>query len=197
MPDAPINLEEVTISRDHSHLGLSWSEGFHDGGEPVTEYVVSWGSNSESTTDTSYTVGNLEGAKDYTFYVQSKNSVGLSERSEGLTLSTDPSPPPIVTLPDCKKNPDAEGCEKKPPVVAIVIIVVIVVLVIAIGVTIALIVVREKSNKKKAQREKEAKYKEAQKTEQAVTERDNQVVSTHDERRKQQSVQSVQQQQII
>lgn len=43
-PDAPINLTEETKNKDATHLGLSWTEGAHDGGLDVTSYVVSWGS---------------------------------------------------------------------------------------------------------------------------------------------------------
>lgn len=40
MPDPPINLAEEVSGRSATTIGLTWSDGAHDGGLPVLDYRI-------------------------------------------------------------------------------------------------------------------------------------------------------------
>jgi len=60
--------------------------------------MVSYDGQTKPTSATTLTVSGLEPGKSYTFQVQAKNELGLSEKSESLTLTTDPADPVDPTV---------------------------------------------------------------------------------------------------
>lgn len=94
-PDAPMNLLEDSTYRDSSTLGLKWDEGFQDGGNTITQFVLSMkeegGSYSVIQSGLSVPVGQttvsgLTFGTTYIFKVQASNDFGLSEDSTELSL---------------------------------------------------------------------------------------------------------------
>ena len=74
--DAPLNLQETVSERTKSSITFSWTEGFKNGGSPVTDYRVNYdgasGVFSELATGvvlTQYKATGLTAGKTYKFKV--------------------------------------------------------------------------------------------------------------------------------
>jgi len=90
-----LNLLEDPTYRDSSTLGLKWDEGFQNGGNTITQFVLSMKEEAGiyaviqsglsvpvgQTTVTGLTFGTT-----YTFKVQAGNDFGLSDDSTELSL---------------------------------------------------------------------------------------------------------------
>jgi hypothetical protein len=49
IPDAPVNLADVPEITSHTEVGLSWEDGYSDGGSPIIDYRI-----FKSTNDVDY-----------------------------------------------------------------------------------------------------------------------------------------------
>jgi hypothetical protein len=92
-PDAPISFMEVYADRTATSLGLKWTLATFNGGTPVIDYTISYAKNfgtvevlKSEVLSTSYVATSLEAGATYDFWVQSRNSFGLSTYSEQLQL---------------------------------------------------------------------------------------------------------------
>jgi hypothetical protein len=90
-PDAPLNFVEVYADRTATSLGLSWSLGVANGGTPVIDYTISYAENfgqlkvlTTGVLSTNYVATGLDSGSTYDFWVQSRNSFGLSVYSAQL-----------------------------------------------------------------------------------------------------------------
>lgn len=98
-PDAPTNV--VAIAGDAS-ASVSWTAPAKNGGEAITEYIVTPSSGAAlSSTTTSIEFTGLANGTAYTFTVKAKNSVGLSAAS---AASNEIVPAEAGTLPDAPTN---------------------------------------------------------------------------------------------
>lgn len=92
-PDAPISFIEVYADRTATSLGLKWTLATFNGGTPVIDYTISYAKNfgtvvvlESEVLSTRYVATSLEAGATYDFWVQSRNSFGLSTYSEQLQL---------------------------------------------------------------------------------------------------------------
>lgn len=92
-PDAPLNLANVASITTLNRLGLKWSPGASSGSSPVIDYTISydqatdvWVTLASNITSTSYTAIGLQGGKTYSFKVQARSAVGLSELSAAVSI---------------------------------------------------------------------------------------------------------------
>jgi hypothetical protein len=110
-PDEPINLENNLEVTWGTTIGLTWDEGFENGGTPVLDYTVfSLASDSSEYIEeqvgvvgTSVTLHDFNPGITYTFKVKSRNvfdfSVGYSNEISILAASTPAKPnPPTTTI---------------------------------------------------------------------------------------------------
>jgi len=108
VPDAPLNLRDNLLVTSARKIGLLWQDGVSNGGKLVIDYVVSsdqsigewidmvYGVETQSYT-TTFPV--LAGAT-YLFKVRSRNSVGLSDYSNivSILVAQAANPPDAPTL---------------------------------------------------------------------------------------------------
>lgn len=83
-----MSLANVPLVTSAYQIGLSWSDGAHDGGSPVLDYRVSFAVQGEANTIFSSglinkfeTVTGLTPGVTYQFVVESRNLVGYSPLS--------------------------------------------------------------------------------------------------------------------
>ena len=107
-PDAPGVLDTDYITLDSAVL--YWSEPDSDGGAEITSYIInyreidaeSWTEVDTESTDTNYTLSDLDDGTDYEFRVAAVNSVGQGEWSEAEEFST----AAIVEVSTCQEFQD-------------------------------------------------------------------------------------------
>jgi hypothetical protein len=108
-PDAPVNFIEVYADRTAHSLGLTWTLAAFNGGTPVIDYTISVAKNfgtvqvlKSGNLATNYVASSLEAGATYDFWVQSRNSFGLSTYSAQLQLVAGFKPeipaPPTTTV---------------------------------------------------------------------------------------------------
>jgi hypothetical protein len=92
-PDAPLSLAEAFAQRTATALGLTWSQGAANGGTPVIDFTISYAANlgslqvlAANVLTPSYLATGLASGATYDFWVQSRNSYGLSAYSAALQL---------------------------------------------------------------------------------------------------------------
>jgi hypothetical protein len=49
-PDAPLNFANVPSITTGSRIGVTWTNGLHNGGSPVIDYRISWNQGNGNTT---------------------------------------------------------------------------------------------------------------------------------------------------
>ena len=94
IPDAPINIAEVTALTNGQTCGLTWSAGVNNGGTPIIDYRVSFNQGFGSTfyilesniLTTPYEATPLVAGTQYTFKVQARNAFGYSAYSAEITI---------------------------------------------------------------------------------------------------------------
>ena len=110
LPDAPVNLVNVSEVTTAYQVGLSWEEGPYNGGSPVIYYQVSYTALqaggytvvvfSTNVVDTSETVTGLTPGVTYRFNVQARNIVSRSEYSSHIDILAAQVPDAPVNLAD-------------------------------------------------------------------------------------------------
>lgn len=92
-PDAPLNLQEIVVSKTATSISVQWTEGAANGGDDVIDYSVTIRPDeslaevvSSGVTDLQFTATGLMTGQIYHFKVQSRNSFGLSGYSDELTI---------------------------------------------------------------------------------------------------------------
>ena len=115
-PDKPTGLMPTV---GNTEIILSWTAPVNTGGQPITDYVIQYSSNSGTTwttfadgtgTDLTVTVTGLTNGQAYSFRVSATNSVGTGTASDVITAT--PLAVPITTAPAVKlvlKAPDSGG----------------------------------------------------------------------------------------
>lgn len=83
IPDAPINLADMTLVTSHTQVGLSWEDGYSDGGSAILDYRIfsstddlNFGVVNFGIVDQSYTITSLVAGTTYYFRVQARNIEG-------------------------------------------------------------------------------------------------------------------------
>jgi len=95
LPDAPINLKELTTNKSPTTIGLEWKDGINNGGSILLDYTLFWDQGDAANafvvlkineTSKTYLAINLEPGKTYRFKVSSRNIYGLSLPSNTVTI---------------------------------------------------------------------------------------------------------------
>lgn len=95
VPNAP-TLSWDSTSTTKTQVGVTWADGYSNGGQAVIDYSLSFDSGTNGTTWTvlaggiltkSYVVTGLATGKTYKFKLQSRNSIGLSGYSNVITAT--------------------------------------------------------------------------------------------------------------
>lgn len=94
VPDAPLSLVEVPGKTTGSQVGISWEAGIYDGASPVLDFQV----NYRVSTDTDWIVYKdgqqltflevigLTAGLTYSFSIQARNVIGLSDYSQEIAV---------------------------------------------------------------------------------------------------------------
>ena len=88
MPDAPVDVMNDPLVTSANQIGLTWSDGSFNGGNPVTDYQITYESGNgvysilqSGITTKSYTFSPVVTGVTYSFRVQAHNSEGYSAYS--------------------------------------------------------------------------------------------------------------------
>ena len=96
VPDAPIQLLRNDILSTREVVSFTWEQGTGNGGSPVIDYRVSYDQGigsfvviGDSYTSQSFTSTALQGitpGHTYRFYVEARNAVGYSQKSQQISI---------------------------------------------------------------------------------------------------------------
>jgi len=102
-PTAPRSLISTGVTP--TSVGLAWLRPESDGGNPITDYTVTWGAGKSLKGDsTSTSVTGLAASTDYTFSVRANNAMG-SSAAVSLTVQTPAPPSPPTPTPGPAPKP--------------------------------------------------------------------------------------------
>jgi titin len=101
VPTAPLNAEVTNVA--HTELTVAWQAPASDGGSPITGYLVDWGSGSDITTGTTFTIDGLNPATRVTVNISAINVFGPSPATT-VTATTPIKPVPRPTVPTAPQN---------------------------------------------------------------------------------------------
>ncbi len=106
-PTVPTPPESLDAYLDEGHVTVMWSAPSSDGGEPIIEYQVFRGTGASdlvlvstaSSLIQSWTDADVENGKTYAYSVAARNSVGLSESSDTVTVTVPPDKGSSLVVP--------------------------------------------------------------------------------------------------